>query len=149
MSESPVVSMDVVKELLAEQARQNAENIERIIKVIKEPTALEQKALDKQEREVREANESRRKTAEDVKRGIENKKWLQSVCSHQHNDAAHGTHLVFVQEVRGPGYLLCQKHQCKIRPGVAPTGYKGTDIYNTAEFNRLFQTLPGRGEIFG
>ena len=149
MSESQVVSMEVVKQLLSEQAKQNAENLEKVIRTIKEPTVLEQKTLDKQASELLAANEARRKTAGEVKQMIANKKWAQSVCSHQHADAAHGTHLVFVQEAKGPGYLICQKNQCIIRPGVAPKDYQGTDIYNTALFNQLFQTLPGRGDIFG
>ena len=149
MSDSQTVSLDVVKQLLAEQQKQNSENLAAVIKAIKEPTALEQKALDKQAQELLSKNESRKRLAGEVITQIENKKYLQSVCSHQHGDAARGTHLVYVKEQRGPGYLICQKNQCKIRPGNPPEGYKGTDIYNTAEFNRLFQTIPNQGEIFG
>jgi hypothetical protein len=149
MSESQTVPMEVLQQILAEQAKQNAANLEAVIRTIKEPTVLEQKTLDKQAAEAKAANEARQKTAKEVLQGIQNKRWLQSVCSHAHNDAAHGTHLVFVQEKTGPGYLICQKNQCVIRPGLAPKGYQGTAQYNTALFNQLFQTLPGRGEIFG
>ena len=74
-------------------------------------------------------------------------------CRHQHPKG--DTHCVWIQERSGPGYILCQMNQCIIRPEPAPkvshgrgpdgkeiwVDYDGDDIYDTNEFNRLWQTL--------
>jgi hypothetical protein len=48
-----------------------------------------------------------------------------------------------------PGYLLCQKFQCKIRPEPRPEkGFDPDAIYDTAQFNKIFQKLQsGAGDI--
>lgn len=113
------------------------------------PNVIEQRELDKQEKLHLQELENRKKTAEQIKDKMEQDKWSRMTCSHQHSDAARGTHLVYVMESRGPGYLLCQACIAKIRPGAAPQGYKGGDIYDTAKFNALFQTIPSNSEIMG
>jgi len=146
MSENQTLSMEAVKEMMAEQAKQNAAALAEVIKAIKAPTVLEQKELDKQEREALAANENRKKQAQQVLATMAMKKQGQAVCNHKHPDG--NTHLVHVQEPTGPGYLICQKRQCIIRPGKPSDHRRGdTAIYDTALFNQLFQTLPNKGDI--
>jgi hypothetical protein len=118
-----------------------------VVKAVKEPTALEQKKMDAEAKTVAQAQEDRKKLSQSVLEDIANKRFIQSVCSHEHKNG--DSHCVYIQESKGPGYILCQKNQCKIRPGTAPTD--GTAdagaIYDTALFNKLFQKLPSN-EMF-
>lgn len=140
------LSTSALKEILADQARQNAENLRTIVDELKKPTEIQQKELDRLDAEAKARQEERKANAGAQKQLIENKRFNQSVCSHKHR---HGnTHCVLVQVQHQPDYILCQKNQCKIRPGKAPEGYKGTDIYDTRLYNEIFQTLPGN-EVFG
>ncbi len=118
------------------------------VKAAKEPTVIEQAELDKQEREAAQKQEARKLQGEAVLEDLNNRRMLQRLCSHEHRNG--DTHCVYIQEPKGPGYLLCQKNQCKIRPGVAPKDSASGDIYDTDLFNRIFQKVPGAGqEIFG
>jgi hypothetical protein len=148
MSEEPkTISIDVVKTMLAEQARQNAEMLKEVIQELKKPTLLEQKAIDAELERLKAANEERRVNSEGIKMQMADKRLNQSICSHKHRDG--NSHCVFVMEkAPSPGYILCQKNQCKIRPGAAPA--QNADfgaIYDTGLFNRLFQELPSN-ELF-
>jgi hypothetical protein len=146
MSESQVLSVEVVKEMMAAQAKQNAESLAEVIKAIKAPTMLEQKTLDREAREELAKNEGRKRTAQEVLQTIAGKKQAQLICNHKHKDGT--THLVHVQEPVGPGYLICQKRQCIIRPGKPMQNRRGdTAIYDTALFNQLFQTTNSKGDI--
>jgi hypothetical protein len=148
MDEQKSVSIDVVKQMLAEQARQNSEMLKEVIQELKKPTLLEQKEIDKEIQRIKDANEERRVNSLGIKQQMADKRLNQQICSHKHRDGH--SHCVFVMEkAPSPGYILCQKNQCKIRPGAVPAeGADGGAIYDTALFNRLFQELPTQ-EMFG
>lgn len=120
--------------------------VKTAVEATKAPTEIEQRQLDVQKRQIETDQENRKKTAEGVKQEIANKKWVHLNCSHEHKNG--DTHCVYIQEKVGPGYLLCQKNQCIIRPGTPSKNYKGTIVYSTDLFNKIFQKLPG-GEVFG
>lgn len=117
-----------------------------VVEIAKAPSVLEQRKLTAQNAEIEQAQRERQTLAQSMLEEIENKKNIQRLCSHEHRNG--DTHAVYVQEKSGPGYFICQKNQCKIRPGAAPEGYKGGDIYDTALFNRLFQKS-ANNDIFG
>jgi hypothetical protein len=149
MSEEPkTISIDVVKEMLKEQAKQNAEMLASVIQELKKPTLLEQKAIDAEIERIRLANEERKTNSQGILQQMRDKAATQAICSHKHRDGT--SHGVFIMEkAPSPGYILCQKNQCKIRPGNRPK--ENADIgaiYDTALFNRLFQELPSN-ELFG
>ena len=85
---------------------------------------------------IEQEQELRAETAAGVLAQIEAKRSEQHMCSHKH--ATGESHCVYIND---GNYMLCQKCQAKVRPGVAATGYKGSDIYNTDLFNRLFQEV--------
>ena len=113
-------------------------------------TAIQEsrKPLPPSEQEVaqlRMKQEHRERQAEDVIRTAENKRANQLICSHEHNNG--DTHCVWVREENpaSPGFILCQRQQCRIRPNVfdddadyAFLRDRGA-IYDTAMFNKLFQ----------
>src|ERR1700721_2639108 len=139
MSEQ-TISMEMVKQLLAEQAAENAKNLATIIAALKAPTEIEQAQIDKAAVAAETEKAYRKKTAEGALEQMNQKRATQQWCTHTHKETGK-TRCVYVMERSGPGYLICQKNQCKIRPGKASPNYKGTDIYNTREFNRIFQSL--------
>jgi hypothetical protein len=140
------ISLRDLKEILAEQARQNAEQMKTVIEELKKPTLLEQKQLDAEAKAILEKNQERKENAAGMLIKIENKRAVQRICSHKHRTGQ--SHCVYIMEKTGPGYILCQKEQCKIRPEPAPKNYNGDDIFDTALFNRLFQEMPSN-EMFG
>lgn len=85
--------------------------------------------------------EARERNSAMVREGLEQKKNAQRLCSHMRRDGT--TRAVYI--LNG-NYLLCQACQATIRPGEAPAGYAGMDIYDTNLFNRLFQL--SQPEIF-
>jgi hypothetical protein len=142
------ISMNDLKAILAEQSRQNAEQLKEIIEAIRKPTVIEQEQLDKLAEKIRSDNENRKSLAGAVKGQIEGKQRLQHWCSHEHPNG--NTHCVYIQEPRGNGYLLCQKNQCIIRPGIKPENYKGNDLFDTVLFNKIFQQMQSMmGDIIG
>lgn len=146
--ETKSVSIDVVKEMLAEQNRQSAEMLRSVIQELKKPTILEQRELDREAAEIMAKNEERKTNSLGIKQQMADKALNQAICSHTHRDG--NSHCVFIMEkAPSPGYILCQKNQCKVRPGVKPS--EGADfgaVYDTALFNKLFQQLPSQ-EMFG
>jgi hypothetical protein len=138
MAEKHEGSMTLTKEDLAAI-------VTAAIAAAKAPNVVEQAELDARKREIAEAQSLRLQTSEEQKKEVANKKWIHHNCTHEHKNG--DTHCVWVQEKSGPGYLICQKNQCIIRPGAVPSDYKGTQVFDTALFNRIFQKLPG-GEIF-
>lgn len=123
------------------------EIITAAVAAAKAPNAVEQRKLDAEQKQIEQDQENRKKTSGQVLQGIENNKWVKRTCSHEHKNG--DTHCVYVQERVGPGYLLCQKNQCIIRPGTPSPNYKGSVIYDTELFNKIFQKTPGSGDIFG
>lgn len=117
------------------------------IAAAKAPTVVEQAQLDAEAKRIKDEQESRKQLSKGVLDQIENKRFIHQTCSHEHKNG--DTHCVYIQEKVGPGYLLCQKNQCIIRPGQASENYKGVVIYNTEMFNRIFQKTTSAGEIFG
>jgi hypothetical protein len=90
--------------------------------------------------------EHRLRTANEVIRTEENKRANQRICSHEHNNG--DTHCVWVREENpaSPGFILCQRQQCRIRPGDLTKDYEQPAflrdrgaIYDTNLFNKLFQ----------
>lgn len=137
MSETKEVKQEAGIGLTAEQLK---DILAAAIAAGKAPNAVEQAKLDQEAAQMRQANEGRLRNAESIKEQAESKLRLQKeICSHEH--ATGQSHGVFIQEKNGYGYILCQLCQGIIRPGVAPTNYKGTAIYNNQLFNRLFQKL--------
>ena len=120
--------------------------IAETVKAAKAPNVIEQQKLDQEEKARELAQEQRKNLSESVLADKENKRVVQHICSHEHKSG--DSHCVYIMEKVGPGYLLCQKNQCKIRPGAPPKNYKGDDIYDTDLFNRIFQKLPSN-EMFG
>jgi predicted RNase H-like nuclease (RuvC/YqgF family) len=110
--------------------------LETVIREIKKPTALEQKELDRQQREIESSNQERLDNSQSIIARLEQKRWEQSTCNHEH--AQGQSHCVFILD---GNYMLCQKNQCIIRPGTAPANYQGSDVYNTQLFNSIFQKL--------
>jgi hypothetical protein len=118
------------------------------IAAAKAPNAVEQRQLDEEAKRVEQAQNSRKHLAGEVLADMERKRNAQLICSHEHANGM--AHTVYIQEKAGPGYFICQKNQCKIRPEIAEA--ERTDkaaIYNTHEFNRLFQKQTASNEIFG
>lgn len=148
MPEEQSLSIKVVQQMMAEMQKQNAENMSAIIQELKKPTVLEQKAIDAELKRILDANEERKTNAQGIKQQMAEKALTQAICSHTHRDGnSHGVYIM--EKAPSPGYILCQKNQCKIRPGQKPT--ENADhgaIYDTALFNRLFQQLPSQ-EMFG
>lgn len=144
-NEEKSVSMSELREILAQQSKENAAALKTVIEELKKPTAIEQKQLDAEAKKLLDANEERKANSGAILQQIENKRQLQRICTHKHRDG--NSHCVYIMEQRGPGYILCQKNQCIIRAGNTPTNYKGNDIYSTELFNRLFQELPSN-ELF-
>jgi hypothetical protein len=111
----------------------------RVIAAVKAPTAAEQVKLEQDAARVAIDQANRLKVSGEVKQTRENKRLTQQMCSHEHSNGQ--THCVWVQEPKGPGYLLCQLNQCIIRPGVASPNYKGSVIYSNELYNKIFQKL--------
>jgi hypothetical protein len=138
------ISKADLKEILTAVAALNAENQRELIAELKKPTVLEQKELDAEAQRLRDANEDRKTNSAGVLHQMKQKRVSQEICSHKH-PSAHGgqSHGVHVTEQGNPyGYILCQKCQVKIRPGKAPEGYQGLDVYDTRAFNLILQDLP-------
>lgn len=148
MDENKSISIDVVKQMLAEQSRQNGEMLKSVIQELRKPTILEQHALDREAAELIARNEERKTNSQGILQQMRDKQVTQSICSHKHRDG--NSHCVFIMEkAPSPGYILCQKNQCKVRPGLAPSQNPDIGaIYDTGLFNRLFQELPSQ-EMFG
>jgi hypothetical protein len=121
-----------------------AELIATAIAAAKAPNVVEQKKLDEDNRRLEGEQEARKLTSQGVLADIKGKRDIQRICSHEHKNG--DSHCVLVQSGKDT-YILCQKNQCKIRPGTQPASYGGNDIYDTALFNKLMQKLP-TNELF-
>ena len=102
------------------------------------------------------AQEHSLQTAQSLIAQKENERAIQRICAHEHSKReGGGTHCVHVREEdpRSPGFILCQKCQGRIRPGVAdadglPFQRDRGAIYDNALFNRLFQDC-GEASLMG
>ena len=144
MPENLTLTKDDLKELL----RSNQEALVEVIREMKKPNEIEQAEIDTQKRDIAAKQSERKTNASSVKEEIVNRRAIKRICSHEHSNG--NTHCVWVQERSGPGYLLCQKNQCIIRPGKTPQNYQGDHIYDSDAFNRIFQKLNTSGaDIIG
>jgi hypothetical protein len=146
-----------MKQMAKEQEQQgiqmSAETLQQLITsavtaavaAAKAPTEIEQRKLDAEKKEIDEQQKHRLQTADQQRAAVKQRRWVHENCTHEHKNG--DTHCVYVAEKQGAGFLICQAQQCIIRPGDAPAGYQGTDVYNTALFNKIFQKLP-TGELF-
>lgn len=143
MSETTLTKDDLKAVLKA-----NSDTLIEVIRELKKPNEIEQARIDAEQRDIEAKQRERLDNAESVKAEIVNRRQMKRICSHEHPNG--DTHCVWVQEKTGAGYLLCQKNQCKIRPGAAPAGFQGDDIFDSAMFNRIFQKLNTSGaDIIG
>ena len=140
------ITVEQLKEILAAQQKMFAEQTAQLVEAMKKPTVMEQKELDKQAAEILAKNQERKDNAAGMKAKRDADRWAKHSCNHTHPNG--NTHCVYIQPTRlDGGYILCQKNQCIIRPEPAPANYDGDDIYDTRQFNRLFQSLPSQ-ELF-
>lgn len=148
MPEDKVISIDVVRQMMAEQNRQNAEMLATVIQELKKPTVLEQKELDKELQRIMDANEERKGNAQGILAKMKDDEVTRQICTHKHKDG--NSHGVFVAEkAPSPGYIHCQKCHANVRPVQRPP--ENADIraiYDISLFNRMFQELPS-SEMFG
>lgn len=132
-------------EAQAEAQRRSDDRMAQLIAEMKKPTVMEQIELDKKAAEILARNQERKDNAAGMKVKRDADRWEKHHCTHAHPNG--NTHCVHIIEKVGPGYILCQRNQCIIRPEPAPANYGGDDIYDTNQFNRLFQSLPSQ-ELF-
>lgn len=105
--------------------------------------------------EIQQAQTMRRETADSVKMRKENRKFIQSQCTHEHSkQAGGGTHCVYVRDNDHPadaGYIYCQLCEDRVRPESEKWRVLDPDAhFDTALFNRLFQDCAqGQGEMLG
>jgi hypothetical protein len=133
--EGLLITADVLKEMLTSA-----------IAAAKAPNSVEQKKLDAEEQKIKQAQDDRIRLSQTLIADKEQQRLIQRTCSHEHSRG--DSHCVYVMEKGTPGYFLCQKNQCIIRPGLEPANYKGNAIFDNALFNKLFQKQSGN-EIFG
>jgi hypothetical protein len=135
------------------QVNFTAEDIQNLITAAiaaaKEPSELEKITIEEKraEQEVRrvqiqQEQQTRAETARQQIQIIENKRAGQKICTHKHKKGE--THCVFITDDLG-GYIICQKCQAIIRPGVEPAKNNVGAIYDTVLFNQLFQDCSSNG----
>lgn len=129
------------------------EDIQKIIAAAvaaaKEPNELEKlemeekrEQLEARRAQIEQDQQTRRETAQQQIAIMENRRAMQGLCTHKHRRG--DTHCVFVNDELG-GYVLCQKCQAVIRPGVAPQKNDSGVIFDTVLFNRLLQECTSNG----
>lgn len=142
-NKSVAITIDDLRQILADQSKQNAETLQAVLEAVKKPTVIEQKKLNEEEKILAAKNEERKENSAAQLQIIQNKRAFQRIHTHKHRNGT--SHCVGVKEGgEGVGYILCQFCQAKVRPGDTPRDYKGNDIYDTGLFNELFQTLPSQ-----
>lgn len=89
---------------------------------------------EREEADIQQAQDMRLQQRDLVLQEQANKAAMQRSCTHMRRDnTCTGVY------VDNGNYIICQQCQGLIRPGAAPAGYTGSDIYDTNLFNRLFQ----------
>ncbi len=147
MSDDKTISVDVVKQMMAEQSRQNAEMLKSVIEELKKPTILEQKALDAEIQRIKDANEERKGNAAGILSKIREESFARETCTHEHGNGV--THGVYVAEAPpSRGYIYCQVCYANVRPDPKPEqNADPRGIYDVNLFNRMWQKLPSN-ELF-
>ena len=92
-----------------------------------EPTPEQQAAIDSDK-------QMRKEQAQLALSRMENERRERLACIHRRKDGTNNA--VYVPNGH---FMVCQSCQAVIRPGVAPEGDLGVDIYSTQLFNELFQ----------
>ncbi len=147
MAEEKSLSIEVVKEMMLEMQRQNADMLSSVIQELKKPTVMEQKEIDKELQRIKDANEERRANSQGILIQMKDRHTEKMICSHKHREGQ--SHGVLVMERGNTQYIHCQKCHANIRPGQKPeTNSDTAAIYSTELFNRVFQELPTQ-EMFG
>ena len=80
-NEEKSVSMSELREILAQQSKENAAALKTVIEELKKPTAIEQKQLDAEAKKLLDANEERKANSGAILQQIENKRQLQRIGS--------------------------------------------------------------------
>jgi len=91
------------------------------------PTPEQQAAIDSDK-------QMRKEQAQLALARMENERRERLACIHRRKDGTNNA--VYVPNGH---FMICQSCQAVIRPGTAPEGDLGVDIYNTQLFNELFQ----------
>lgn len=92
-----------------------------------EPTPEQQAAIESDK-------QTRKEQAQLALARMENERRERLACIHRRKDGTNNA--VYVPNGH---FMICQSCQAVIRPGTAPEGDLGVDIYNTQLFNELFQ----------
>lgn len=83
---------------------------------------------------IEQDRQSRKEQAQLSLAVMENKRRERMACIHRRKDGTNAS--VYVPNGH---FMICQMCQAVIRPGTAPAGDLGVDIYDTQLFNELFQ----------
>ena len=140
MAEEKSFTAKELAEILAEQDRRSQENLAKIIKELRKPTELEQKEIDEAEKTKQEDLKTRLEISAGIKQKMKNEEAYRSICAHKHNNGF--SQCVHVKETEGPGYILCQECQIRVRPSTSNKTLDPTAVYDSALFNRLYQEMP-------
>jgi len=101
---------------------------------------------EQQVREMEARQEERKENAEKERQRMENLRRVRRACNHMRRDGS--CRAVFVKGCGDPNladgtgsgnFFICQACQAIVRPGVAPEGYTGMDIFDNVLFEKLWQ----------
>jgi len=148
MAEALTLTKNDLKEIVSAAVAASQASVVEAIRELRKPSELEQARIDAETRDMKAKNDERLTNAASVRATMETKRAIHRACTHEHPNG--DSHCTWVQEKAGPGYLICQKNQCIIRPGQPPANYNGDDIYDSPMFSRIFQKLNTSGaDIIG
>lgn len=138
MSENDTQELRLTKQDLAEL-------IAAAVTAAKAPNVVEQKKLDREQKQIEEDQAQRLAVSAGVREEIKQKHWTHLNHAHEHKNGQ--SKCGFVQDKMG-GYIICLGCQAKIRPDMPAAQRLDHDaIYDTPLFNKLFQKLP-TNELF-
>jgi hypothetical protein len=122
-----------------------AELIAAAVTAAKAPNSIEQKNLDREQKQIEEDQKQRLAVAASVKEEMKQRLWTHLNHSHEHKNGQ--SKCTYVQDKLG-GYVICLGCQAKIRPDMPKEQRLDHNaIYDTGLFNKLFQKLP-TNELF-
>lgn len=124
--------------------------VESAVKAAKAPNELEQQQLDRQKDKIKQDNQTRLETAASIKQDLQNDAFRKKACAHEGGKPKH-SHSVFVSDDLG-GFCICQVCRAIIRPENQLSNFpkdfqknRSDVIFDTALFNRVFQTTDASG----
>jgi len=143
-------TLEVIKVLLAEQAKQNEQTIAAAvaaaIKAAKEPTEIEQRKINAENAEIARKQERRKNLGRIIKKKEAAEKAKKHNCPHMHPITGKNATTYVEQEIGGESgkfldvYVKCQKCNVLVRPenSFLRETYNGPYcIFDTAIFNKL------------